>query len=269
MRIVWLQSLISIVLCSSLFFLTHCSSSDDPAPVDCATSDLSVSFTATNPTACGANNGTITAAAAGGDGPYQFALDAKPFSSNANFTGLDAGIYQVKLKDKNGCEKSTSVTLTIPGSTLSATVVATANSGCTTSNGAITINATGGTEPYTYKINEGTAPSNTVSDLAAGNYSIKVTDNTGCSITQTVKVLSGIKLSVEIKTIIDANCAITGCHVAGGTAVSFATLSNVQSHASDIKTRTQSGNMPKDAAKLPQAQLDIIACWVDDGAPNN
>jgi hypothetical protein len=27
--------------------------------------------------------------------------------------------------------------------------------------------------------------------------------------------------------------------------------------------------MPKNAAKLPQAQLDAIACWVDDGALDN
>ncbi len=94
-------------------------------------------------------------------------------------------------------------------------------------------------------------------------------DNAECSITQSAKVLSGIKLSVEIKTIIDASCAVTGCHVSGGAAVSFTTLANVISNASLIKSMTQSGTMPKGGAKLPQEQLNAIACWVDDGAPNN
>jgi len=271
MRNIYLRGLIRVTFWGSIFLYMSCSSNDEPTPVNCTISSLALSYTSSNPTSCGASNGTITATATGGDGPYQYALDAQAYISNSGFSGLNAGTYQLKLKDKNGCERSSSVILKPFESTLAATVTLTANSGCKTSNGAITINATGGTEPYSYTVNEGSASSsNSISGLSAGNYTVKVADNTGCSITQTVKVLSGITLSVEIKAIIDANCAVTGCHVAGGAApVSFTSLANVKSNASEIKTRTQNGSMPKDAAKLPQEQLDAIACWVDDGAPDN
>lgn len=264
------RDLIKLALGCSFFLCLSCSSSEDPGPVDCTTSDFALTFTATDPTSCSANNGTITASVTGGEGPYQYALGANAFSSNANFTSLGAGTYLLKSKDKNGCERSSNITLDAVGSTLAMTLIVSANSGCKTSNGSITINASGGTEPYTYKVNDGPVSSeNIISSLAAGNYSVKVTDNAGCSITQSVKVLSGIKLSVEIKTIIDASCAVTGCHVSGGPAVSFTTLANVISNASLIKSMTQNGTMPKGGAKLPQEQLNAIACWVDDGAPNN
>jgi len=238
--------------------------------VDCTTTDLALSFTSSDPSSCTINNGSITASAIGGAGPYQYALDAQTYSSNTVFSDLGAGTYQLKLKDKNGCERSTTVVLNPFGSTLTATVSVSDNSGCKSSNGSITINASGGVLPYTYTINNGVGGTeNMVNSLAAGNYSVKVTDNSGCSVTQTVRVASGVKLSADIKPIIDANCAVSGCHVSGGGAISFTVIANIIANAAQIKTKTQSGEMPKGGSKLPQEQLDKIACWVDDGAPEN
>jgi len=245
-----------------------CSSNDEPEPVDCATSNLKVNFTVADPASCSAVDGTITATASGGGEPYQFALDEQPYGATFTFTGLGAGTYLLKAKDKNGCETATSVTLKAPDSTLSSTMQIT-DSGCNTNNGAVIINATGGTAPYSYKLNNGTASStNAFFGLSIGSYAIKVTDNAGCSVTQTVKVTSGVKFSADVKKIIDTHCAITACHVDGGN-ISFKVLANIQASARDVKSRTQSGNMPKNAPKLQQADLDLIACWVDDGALNN
>lgn len=254
---------------ASFLFYFGCTHDTEPSPVDCATTNLSVAFTSINPTSCAASNGSITATATGGDAPYQFALDAQSFAAASSFSGLAGGLYILKVKDKNGCEKTTNVELPSAGSTLAASVVVT-NSGCKTSIGAIAISASGGTGPYSYTLDTGAASSsNTFGSLAAKSYSVKVTDNAGCSTSQTVKVLSGLKFSSDVKAIIDANCAISGCHVTGGSSTSFTSLANIQSSATDIKSRTQSGNMPKNASKLPQTELDAIACWVDDGALNN
>ena len=262
--------IITVSLCVSLLTFKGCSSDDAPQPVDCAVSTLAVSGTGSGPTSCGATDGSITATATGGDEPYQFAIDAQPFSGSPAFTGLAAGTYQLKVRDKNNCERSKSVTISPFGSTLAATVEIT-KSGCKTSDGVITINASGGTAPYAYQIDGGAASATSVYDnLAAGNYSVEVTDNTGCSVTQNVEVLNGTSYSTEVQSIITANCAVAGCHVSGGAApVSFTTFANVQSRAADIKSKTQSGEMPKDAAKLSQDKLDLIACWVEDGALNN
>jgi hypothetical protein len=263
-----LNSLLTLLLLISSFIYTGCTSEDIPGPVDCETSSLAVSFTALDPTTCVAGNGAITATASGGDAPYQFAIDAQPFGSNANFTGLGAGTYLLKVKDKNGCERSASVLLNPSGSTLAATLVLT-DSGCKTTNGVIVVNVTGGAAPYSYRINNGEPTStNAFFGLGAGNYLIKVTDNTGCTITQSVNILSGVKFSTQIKPIIDTYCAISGCHMEGGN-VSYKVLSNIQANAKDVKSRTQSGNMPKNGPKLQQADIDAIACWVDDGALDN
>ena len=142
------KNLISLVACvsvASIFFMS-CSSSDEPGPVDCTKSNLTLSFTSADPTSCTVNNGTITATATGGDEPYQFALDAQAYAATSSFTGLVAGTFQLKVKDKNGCERTTNVTLKPFGSTLAATVQIT-DSGCKTTKGALTINASGGTGP--------------------------------------------------------------------------------------------------------------------------
>lgn len=260
--------LVTLLLWLSLFLHMSCTSEDEPQPVNCETSNLAVSFTTTDPSSCAATNGAITAAASGGDAPYEFAIDTQPFGSNANFTGLGAGTYLLKVKDKNGCERNTSVLLNPSGSTLAATVQLT-DSGCKTTNGVIVVNVTGGAAPYSYRINDGTPSStNAFFGLGTGNYSIKVTDNTGCTITQSVNILSGVKFSTQVKPIIDTYCAISGCHMEGGN-VSFKVLSNIQASAKDVKSRTQSGNMPKNGPKLEQAYIDAIACWVDDGAKDN
>ena len=52
-----------------IFFLSACSSSNDPAPIDCNTSDLALTFTKTDLTSCSTNDGSINASATGGAGP--------------------------------------------------------------------------------------------------------------------------------------------------------------------------------------------------------
>lgn len=259
----------AILLWVSLVAYTGCTSSDEPQPFDCTISTLAVEGTATSPSACGVSDGVITAIASGGDTPYQFALDAGVYSASADFTGLAAGTHTLKIKDLNDCERTKSITINPFGSSLAATVEV-ANSGCKTNKGTITIEATGGTGPYTYQLNGGATSSEIYSDLGAGEYSVKVTDDTGCAIVQTVKVATGVSFITDIQSIITTNCAVSGCHVSGGAApITFTTFSNIQSRASQIKSMTQSGSMPKDGSKLPQAQLDLIGCWVDDGALNN
>ncbi|WP_286968540.1 SprB repeat-containing protein, partial [Flavobacterium sp. UBA4854] len=74
-------------------------------------------------------------------------------------------------------------------------------------DGTIQIKATNGTAPYTYYINGGTTP-NTLQNLTAGTYDIKVVDANGCSanvngvvITQP---LAALALAASSKT--DASC---------------------------------------------------------------
>lgn len=255
----------------SLAIVMACSSKDVPSGFDCTKSSLALTSTLANPTSCATANGSITPNPTGGEGPYQFALDAGAYASVTAFNNLGAGSYVLKVKDKNGCEKTQNVTLTTPGSSVVISSVTPTNSSCGTSTGSIAISATG-TGSLTYSLNSGAAVStSTFSNLAAGTYSVKVTDGAGCSTSQgSIKILNGTKYSTQIKTILETNCTGSNCHSTGGSApFAISNFSAVQSRAADIKSRTASGNMPKGGPKLPQSQIDLIACWVDDGALDN
>lgn len=251
-----------------IFIFTNCSESEDPATVDCSTSDLIVGFTSTDPSSCSEKNGSIAPSISGGNGPYQYKLDGQPFQASSNFENLGAGIYQLNVKDQSGCERSVSVVLKSPESNLSANLETT-DSGCNLENGAIIIEPTGGMAPYTYRLNDGpSTTTNAFFSLASGNYKVDITDNTGCSTTQTVRVSNGVKFGTSIKSIIETNCALTGCHLDQGN-ITFAVFANIQVRTADIIARIQSGNMPKNGPRLNQTDIDAIVCWVNDGALEN
>ena len=76
-----------------------CSSGDEPEPFDCNTSDLAIQLVADNdPTECGTNNGSIQVSASGGQGPYQFKIGTGAYGSNATFSNLGGGSYNISVK---------------------------------------------------------------------------------------------------------------------------------------------------------------------------
>ncbi len=86
-----------------------------------------------------------------------------------------------------------------------------------------------------------------------------------------VNTCDSVKYSVEIKPILDAQCATSGCHSgsfpAGG--VDLATYANakVQALNGRIKARAidNGGGMPA-AGQIPQSQKDLLKCWINNGA---
>lgn len=56
----------------------------------------------TDVTCLGGKDGSIVVMGSGGQGPYSYAIDAKPFGVNNKFYRLRAGQYQIQVKDANG-----------------------------------------------------------------------------------------------------------------------------------------------------------------------
>jgi len=138
------------------------------------------------------------------------------------------------------------------------------------------VNVTGGTGPFMYKFGEGAfGATNTFSGLKHGSYTVEVKDVTDCP--QIINAVvprgdTGISYENDIKPILQANCIKSGCHNGdNGADRNWSVFANVKEKAQGIKTRTGNGTMPADIAPtgLPQAQRDLIACWVDDGAKEN
>jgi hypothetical protein len=234
--------LLSAVAIMSVTVYVSCSSGDEPEPFDCNTSDLAIQLVADNdPTECGTNNGSIQVSATGGQGPYQFKIGTGAYGSNATFSNLGGGSFNISVKDNRGCEKQlAAVVLTAPSGPVAGTPDIEAQTNCLSPNGSVTANVTGGTPPYQYKLGSGAS----------------VASNTGITYTG------------DILAIFQAKCQFSGCHPDNGNWFDFNTA---KSNAAAIKSNTTSGNMPKGGSAAPGGaltadQIKLIACWVDSGA---
>lgn len=80
-----------------------------------------------------------------------------------------------------------------------------------------------------------------------------------------------VSLSGEIMPLLQSNCAIEGCHVAGTGLPDFARKENVLEYAGEIKRRTREGSMPPpySGIELTSEEISKITCWVDQGKQDN
>jgi len=215
---------------------------------------------------CGASNGSISISATG-TGSLTYSIDGVNFTPNSTIANVSAGMYTVTVKDAKSCVSTSSIEVLESGG-ITIDNVNTTNAGCKTSDGSVTVSASGGSGNYTYSLNGGAfQSSNTFSKLGAGTHTVTTKDTGGCQKSAEATISSGVSYKLTVGTIISSKCAISGCHI-GGPRVDFTKFSNVQANADEIKSRTQSGNMPQKGS-LSQSEKDQIACWVDDGALNN
>lgn len=131
----------------------------------------------------GGNNGAATVNVSGGTTPYSYSLNGAPSQASPNFLGLTAGNYTMIVTDDNGCTANAAFTITQP-TALSINLPTVINVPCFgASTGSITLNPTGGTQPYQYSFNGGVTFSNVnnISSITAGTYNIQVMDANGCS----------------------------------------------------------------------------------------
>lgn len=139
----------------------------------------------------GGNDGSITVTISGGNPPYSSSWNGPNgfTSTDADLTGLVAGTYVLTVTDANGCIAEQSITLTQPLS-LVASNGGTSPVTCFGSNtGQAIVLVSGGREPYTYNWNTSPAQHNaTATGLAAGSYTVQVSDANGCHTSTTIVV---------------------------------------------------------------------------------
>lgn len=133
----------------------------------------------------GDNSGVVQIAASGGTGTYSYSLDnGANFQASETFVNLAAGTYDVVLEDAAGCQITGQVTVNEPAPLAAnyTTTDALCNGAC---DGEVDIVANGGTTPYQYSIDNGTTftVNSTITGVCAGNYTVLVEDDHGCTIT--------------------------------------------------------------------------------------
>jgi|GEM_PF-2810756 len=137
----------------------------------------------------GFSDGEATVIAANGTEPYAYAWNTVPVQNTATVVGLVAGTYVATVTEGNGCIGFVEVIVGQPTAIVpSATSVP---GSCGLPNATATASATGGAGPYTYDWTTVPPQSGiTASGLLAGNYSVTVTDATGCVANTTVDVIN-------------------------------------------------------------------------------
>ena len=150
---------------------------------------ISITNTSANVNCKGNATGSIDLTVTGGTGAYSYAWD-NGLDTIQDQSGLAVGTYNVTVTDADMCTATTTVTITEPATTLSSSITASTNVLCKgASTGAATAAGTGGTGMYTYLWNDGMAQTNaTATGLAAGTYSVVVTDANGCTSTSMVTI---------------------------------------------------------------------------------
>lgn len=148
-------------------------------------SAVSVSVTATNVLCFGQTNGSATATPGGGSPPYYYYWSNNG-AATSSITGLGAGVYTVTLADSTGCYTSASVAVNAP-SDISLSYTASAAS-CGTASGNAGVLASGGTGALTYTWAPTGGNAATANNIAAGNYTVTVSDVNGCQKQITVTV---------------------------------------------------------------------------------
>ena len=173
----------------------------------------SVTLSATAPLCNGGTNGSVASAVTGGNSPYTYVWASG--QTAASLSNVGAGSYSVTVTDAQGCVKTASTTVSAPSAlAVSGTVTNVSCSGG--NNGSITASATGGTGSKTYSWSNGINGA-TISNVAAGTYTVQVSDVNGCSITQTFTVTQPAVVSVSVFHT-DASCYATSDGTATATA---------------------------------------------------
>ncbi len=161
-----------------------------------------MSFT---PVSCnGGTNGTATATPSGGTPGYTY-LWSPSGQTTQTATGLSAGVQNVLITDALGCTTNGTVTITQPAGMSQSRIVT--NVLCFgQSNGSIDLSVSGGTAPYTYLWSNG-ATTQDIGGLAAGNYSVVITDANSCTLNSGTITVSQPTILTSSETHVNVNCA--------------------------------------------------------------
>lgn len=151
---------------------------------------------ATGVTCFGAADGSSTVQVNGGTAPYSYSWSPTGGSSSTS-AGLTAGTYTVTVTDDSGCSALQNVVITSPAAIVITETLNPVTCGLT--DGSITTSVIGGTGSYSYSWNPGGGINSSISNLSSGNYTVLVTDQNGCQLseTYTLNTIGNLPLTIN------------------------------------------------------------------------
>lgn len=141
------------------------------------------------------SDGAVEILTSGGTAPY--AMSWSDGSTGTTVSGLSSGYVSVTITDANNCMMMDSVNITEPTALISSASLVSdvlCNGGNT---GAAAVTSSGGTMPYVFAWSNG-AGGSSANNLAAGTYSVTISDGNNCQSTSSVTVTEPTVLSVSV-----------------------------------------------------------------------
>jgi gliding motility-associated-like protein len=138
----------------------------------------------TNNLCAGQANGSVTVLGNGGYPPLTYSIDGTNYQTSGTFNNLSSQTYIIRVRDSRNCIKAVNATITQPNTAVGGFVQSQTNIACFgDSTGAFTIQGTGGLSPYLYSLDGGVTQSfsGTFANLPAGNHTIQIEDDLGCT----------------------------------------------------------------------------------------
>lgn len=166
-----------------------------------------VTLTAQTPVTCfGLSTGSASFSATGGAGGFTYTLNTGVSNLTGNFTNLAQGTYTVTVVDAASCPATQTVNIFQP-TALSGSIVSQTNPLCNGgTNGSLEVTGLNATPGYTYSLNGGASQaSGSFGSLAAGTYTVTVTDSRGCTFPVPVTLGQPTPVTVVMSST-NANC---------------------------------------------------------------
>jgi hypothetical protein len=161
--------------------------------------------TVTNVSCYGGSNGSATVAANGGTPAYIY-LWSPSGGNTVTANNLTAGTYTVTVTDSHGCTITYTTVITQP-TVLTAAASTVTNVSCNGGNdGSATVAANNGSPAYTYLWSPSGGTGQTANNLAAGTYTVTVTDSHGCTATSTAFITEPTVLAAAASTVTNVSC---------------------------------------------------------------
>lgn len=218
----------------------------------------------------GGNTGSATASGAGGTGTIGYSWSPSG-GTNPQAQNLAANTYTVTVTDQNNCTATATVNITQP-SALNVTANA-VNASCNgSSTGSASASGNGGTGNLSYSWSNNQSGPN-INNVAAGPYTVTVTDQNQCTATASVNIGQPTILTASITNITDVSCfgGSNGAATvtAGGGPGGYTYIWNPGGQNGATASNLTAGTYTVTVSDFGNCDTIVLTAVVNQGAPLN
>jgi len=165
---------------------------------------LALAIAGFDATCNGACDGQVVVIPSGGNSNYSFSWNPNTSCNQPSCSNVCAGTYTVTVTDGNGCVDTASATVNEPPAIT--TVMSSTTAHCNQADGSATVAAAGGTGTLDVLWSPGGQTTATATNLLPGTYVVTITDDNGCTHTDSVTVPNAPGVGLTLTSSVNASC---------------------------------------------------------------